>query len=119
MRASKYVCRYHSCMVDSLNSRRIVATTEMTDWEGGTRGVSFVSGGFLPTEMRGKISMDMVHVTDWCKRVTLSRSVALSRLADPDCITIADSTFCYLAGVDPEDPNTVGTYSDGKSRTII
>ena len=46
----------------------------------------------------------------------LSRFVALSRLANPESITIADSTFCYLAGVDPEDPNTVGTYSDGKSR---
>ena len=93
--------------------------SKISNWEGGTRGVSFVSGGFLPTEMRGKISMDMVHVTDWCKVVMLPRFVALSRLANPESITIADSTFCYLAGVDPEDPNTVGTYSDGKSRTII
>eukprot|EP01045_Picozoa_sp_COSAG04_P048925 COSAG04_NODE_19030_length_426_cov_1.278287_1_plen_65_part_00 len=33
--------------------------------------------------------------------------------ANLNSITIADSTFCYLAGVDPEDPNTVGTHSDG------
>ena len=53
--------------------------SKISNWESGTRGVSFVSGGFLPTEMRGKISMDMVHVTDWCKVVMLSRCVALSR----------------------------------------
>lgn len=39
--------------------------------------------------MRGTVSMEMVHVTDWY------------------------STFCYLGGVDAEDPNTVGTQSDG------
>ena len=58
-------------------------------WEGGTRGASFISGGLVPISMRGTISMEKVHVADYY------------------------ATFSYLAGVDPEDPNTVGTHSDG------
>jgi len=63
--------------------------SKVSNWEGGTRGVSFVSGGFLPDAVRGTVLYDMIHITDWY------------------------STFCHLAGVDPQDPNTVGTRSDG------
>ena len=58
-------------------------------WEGGTRGASFITGGLIPEAMRGTISMEKIHVTDWY------------------------ATWCYLAGVDVEDPNTVHTSSDG------
>eukprot|EP00928_Gymnodinium_smaydae_P072564 TRINITY_DN55905_c0_g1_i1.p1 TRINITY_DN55905_c0_g1~~TRINITY_DN55905_c0_g1_i1.p1 ORF type:complete len:491 (-),score=38.67 TRINITY_DN55905_c0_g1_i1:98-1456(-) len=63
--------------------------SKASDWEGGVRGVSFVSGGFLPQKMRGTKSEEYIHVTDWY------------------------ATFCYLAGVDPADPNTEGVRSDG------
>lgn len=47
-------------------------------WEGGTRVAAFVSGGFVPSELRGTRSGDkFVHVSDWY------------------------ATFCALAGVDP------------------
>jgi len=63
--------------------------SKVSNWEGGTRGASFVSGGFLPEAVRGTVLDEQLHVTDWY------------------------STFCHLAGVDPEDPNKVGTRSDG------
>lgn len=47
-------------------------------WEGGTRSAAFVSGGFVPSNLRGTNSGDkLVHITDWYP------------------------TFCGLAGVDP------------------
>jgi len=63
--------------------------SKVSNWEGGTRGASFVSGGFLPEAVRGTVLGEMIHVTDWY------------------------STFCHLAGVDPKDPSAVGTRSDG------
>ena len=53
------------------------------------RGVSFVSGGFLPVNQRGTHNEEYIHVCDWL------------------------ATFAHLAGVDPEDPNTVGHRYDG------
>ena len=63
---TKYVCRYQSCMVYLLYSRRIVATTEMTDWEGGTRGFAMVGGGSvrLPSSVRGTSYDGLLHQTD-------------------------------------------------------
>ena len=35
-------------------------------WEGGTRVASFLTGGYLPTHMRGKSSGNLlVHIADW------------------------------------------------------
>lgn len=34
-------------------------------WEGGTRVVAMLSGGFLPERTRGTISQSFVHVADW------------------------------------------------------
>jgi arylsulfatase B len=48
-------------------------------WEGGVKGVSFVSGGFVPIAMRGTQNNDPVHIADWY------------------------STFAALAGADPTD----------------
>jgi hypothetical protein len=47
--------------------------------EGGIRGNSFISGGFLPTKMRGVVYDGLVTVWDHY------------------------ATFCHLAGVDPTD----------------
>eukprot|EP00611_Tribonema_gayanum_P006377 TRINITY_DN15679_c0_g1_i1.p1 TRINITY_DN15679_c0_g1~~TRINITY_DN15679_c0_g1_i1.p1 ORF type:complete len:410 (-),score=31.52 TRINITY_DN15679_c0_g1_i1:415-1524(-) len=47
--------------------------------EGGIRGNAFVSGGFLPRTMRGKVLSGLVAIEDWY------------------------TTFCALAGVDPTD----------------
>ena len=38
-------------------------------WEGGTRVATFLSGGFLPQNLRGKVTGDkVVHIADWCVR---------------------------------------------------
>jgi arylsulfatase I/J len=50
-----------------------------SDFEGGVRVVSFVSGGWLPKDMRGKTINGMMHIADWY------------------------ATFADLAGVDPTD----------------
>ena len=50
-----------------------------TDWQGGVRVNAFVSGGYLPEQMRGKKTEGYIHIADWY------------------------ATFCALAGVDPTD----------------
>ena len=50
---------------------------KMNNWEGGIRGNSFVSGGFLPPSVRGSKFDGMVALWDWY------------------------ATFASLAGVDP------------------
>ena len=50
-----------------------------SDWQGGVRVNAMVSGGFLPTQMRGKKTDGYIHLADWY------------------------ATFCALAGVDPTD----------------
>eukprot|EP00755_Sulcionema_specki_P037438 Sspe_Gene.22930::Locus_8817_Transcript_1_1_Confidence_1.000_Length_1687::g.22930::m.22930 len=52
---------------------------KMSDWEGGIRVNAFVSGGYLPAKQRGKTYEGLVHIADWY------------------------TTFCHLAGADPED----------------
>ena len=46
-------------------------------WEGGTRATAFLSGGFLPVNVRGTQCHEKVHVADWCKLLMLSRFAAL------------------------------------------
>lgn len=49
-------------------------------WEGGIRSAAFVSGGFLPEQLRGTTTgPKLVHISDWY------------------------TTFCNLAGVDASD----------------
>ena len=52
---------------------------KFSDWQGGVRVNAFVSGGYLPKEMRGKKTEGYIHLADWY------------------------ATFCALADVDPTD----------------
>ena len=52
---------------------------KFSDWQGGVRTNAFVSGGYLPQEMRGRKIDGYVHVADWY------------------------ATLCGLAGIDAED----------------
>lgn len=54
-----------------------------TNYEGGMRVSSFVSGGLIPTRLRGTASSIRFHIVDWYP------------------------TFCYLAGVPASDPSPV------------
>ena len=56
----------------------------MTEFEGGLRQSAFVSGGFLPSQMRGKTTSALMHICDWY------------------------ATFSSLAGVDPNDAAAAG-----------
>ena len=47
--------------------------------EGGIRVNAFVSGGYLPSDRRGKVETGRLHIADWY------------------------NTFCTLAGLDPTD----------------
>lgn len=55
-----------------------------TAWDGGTRTAAFVSGGLVPTALRGTVNHALIYVTDWYP------------------------TLCKLAGVDPTDDWTDG-----------
>ena len=48
-----------------------------SNWEGGTRVPSFVTGGLLPRTQAGKVHDGLLHIVDW------------------------HATICRLAGVDP------------------
>jgi len=50
-----------------------------TDFEGGVRAVTFLNGGYLPRQQRGKIDDGMMHIADWY------------------------TTFSAMVGVDPAD----------------
>ena len=50
-----------------------------TFFEGGVRSLAFVNGGLLPESRRGKSTQGFIHIADWY------------------------TTFCKLAGVDPDD----------------
>ncbi|XP_065199150.1 arylsulfatase B-like [Sycon ciliatum] len=52
---------------------------KLTSWQGGVRVNAFVSGGFIPSAMRGKKLEEYIALADWY------------------------ATFCSLAGVDPAD----------------
>lgn len=38
---------------------------KLSDWEGGVRVTAFVTGGYVPVEMRGKTVDDYIHIADW------------------------------------------------------
>ena len=50
-----------------------------TFFEGGVRSLAFANGGLLPESRRGKSTQGFIHIADWY------------------------TTFCKLAGVDPDD----------------
>lgn len=50
-----------------------------SEFNGGLRANSWVTGGLIPSSMRGKESNALMHIADWY------------------------ATFCHLAGVDPKD----------------
>ena len=53
--------------------------SKMTFFEGGVRSLAFANGGLLPESRRGKSTQGFIHIADWY------------------------TTFCKLAGVDPDD----------------
>ena len=66
-----------------------------TNFEGGIRSATFVSGGLLPMELRGTVNPIVFSITDWYP------------------------TFCKLAGVDPTDDPIPGTpHGDDKWPSI-
>ena len=54
-----------------VNANKVNAATPAFTWgfaggrEGGVRGISFVSGGFLPEKQRGTHLDEYIHVCDW------------------------------------------------------
>jgi len=55
--------------------------SKASNWEGGVRVPAFVSGGVLPSAMRGALTEEYIMMADWY------------------------ATFCELAGCDPADPS--------------
>ena len=41
-----------------------------TPWQGGTRVVAFLAGGWLPTSLQGTTNDAVMHVADVCKLAT-------------------------------------------------
>ena len=58
----------------------------MNNWEGGIRGNGWISGGFLPTSVRGTVYNGLTTAWDWCVRGVL-RVYALFLLFLVSCLT--------------------------------
>lgn len=70
-----------------------------TPWEGGTRVMGFVTGGFLPTALRGKVFPRVIGVQDWSVSFVSDVRSALS-IIEHSC---RYPTLCSFAGVDATD----------------
>jgi arylsulfatase B len=77
-----------------------------TNWEGGVRTPAFVTGGRVPSSMRGKQLHGLVHVSDWF--ATFSDVAGLGPAADPEGVAAADSIsqWKYISGQVAEAPRT-------------
>lgn len=64
--------------------------SKMTPWQGGTRVTAFLTGGFLPENLRGTSNSAIMHIADWYP------------------------TLCNLVGVSAED----NVILDGKMRPL-
>ena len=87
-------------------------------WEGGTRVATFLSGGFLPQNLRGKVTGDkVVHIADWCVQPSrgMISQLHLVFVAELSGVGRRYPTFCMLAGVDPRDDVDFG---DGEVHPI-
>ena len=72
-------------------------------WDGGTRTMALVSGGFISPSLRGTSSDVLMHVADWfvsCHDITGTILVAFSRYQRCRC---GQATLSVIAGVDPSD----------------
>jgi arylsulfatase I/J len=55
-----------------------------SDYEGGTRTVAFLSGGFLPVGLRGTTNAGLLHVCDWYATFSHLAGVAPAAVAAHD-----------------------------------
>lgn len=60
-----FVLRHATRVAPRRRSRRPLRGGKHSGWEGGIRANAFVSGGFLPTAMRGKATAGLVGIEDW------------------------------------------------------
>ena len=55
---------------------------KFSDFQGGTRVVSFAAGGFLPPKMRGTIESGHIHIADWYATFAGLAGVSSATLVD-------------------------------------
>ena len=85
-----------------------------TCWEGGTRGIGFVSGGArsgLSARVRGGESSAMIHVTDWLPTLCEVAGCALTQHGDEGGTHTGKMTTKRLDGV-----SAWGAISRGEAR---
>ena len=77
-----------------------------TNWEGGLRVPTFVTGGFLPYEMRGQVLNGLISVADWY--ATFSELAGLGPSAPPQGPAVSDSIsmWSYISGARTDSPRT-------------
>jgi len=77
-----------------------------TNWEGGVRVPTFVTGGVIPVAMRGKRLDGLVHVADWFS--TFSELAGLGPHADPagPAPSASLSMWAYLSGSAASSPRS-------------
>lgn len=88
---------------------------KFTDFQGGVRATAFLSGGWLPAQLRGRRFDGYVHIADWY--VTFGRLAGLSALARSD--SPANSSVPPTDSIDVWDAilsnSTLGPSSSGGS----
>ena len=80
----------------------------MTPWQGGTRVTAFVTGGFIPPELRGTSNSAIMHVADWCAFPSRDRACLPSTPSLAAALrALSDPTLCNLVGVSSADTVTM------------
>lgn len=51
-------------------------------WEGGTRGTSFISGGFIPKDVVGKPFANLMHAVDWLPTLASLAGISDSQMSN-------------------------------------
>ena len=77
-------------------------------WQGGTRVTAFVTGGFIPPELRGTSNSAIMHVADWCAFPSRDRACLPSTPSLAAALrALSDPTLCNLVGVSSADTVTM------------
>lgn len=82
-----------------------------TAWEGGVRGLSWVYGAGLSKSVKGTISHEIMHVTDWLPTLVAGAAGLDLDASGRPCAT-CNRTVAPLDGVDQWESLTKGKASD-------
>jgi len=77
-----------------------------TNFEGGVRVPTFVSGGYLPSAMRGRVLHGLAHVADWYATFSELAGLGAAAPSDGPAPSTSTSLWGYVSGAAAASPRT-------------